>query len=257
MSQRSPLSEVKKGHISTLLSKGKRSDGRNLDEMRPVSIIEGAIETAEGSARMKLGNTEVAVGIKMGVGEPFGDTPNKGVLTTNVELIPMAFEEFESGPPSPMAIELSRVVDRGIRESQMIDLEGLCIEPKKEVWVLYVDIYALDYDGNLFDASSIAAVAALKNTVVPAKRFGKGEDFQLPLRSMPISCTTVKIGDYLVLDPTLEEDEVSSARLTVATDENGDLRAMQKGGNGFFTYEEVKKAIQMSTEAGKAIREKL
>lgn len=257
MSQKSPLSEVKKGHISTLLSKGKRSDGRGFGELRPVSIIEGAIETAEGSARMKLGKTEVVVGIKMGVGEPFPDTPNKGVLTTNVELIPMAFEEFESGPPSPMAIELSRVVDRGIRESQMIDLEKLCIEAEKEVWVLYVDIYALDYDGNLFDASSIAAVAALKNTVVPAKRFGKGEDFPLPLRSTPISITTVKIDDYLVVDPTLEEEEVSSARLTVATDENGDLRAMQKGGTGFFTYDEVKKSIGMAVEAGKAIRQKL
>ncbi len=257
MSQRSPLSEVKKGHITTLLAKGKRSDGRSFGELRPVSIIEGAIETAEGSARMKLGNTEVVVGIKMAVGEPFADTPNKGVLTTNVELIPMAFEEFESGPPSPMAIELSRVVDRGIRESQMIDLEALCITPEKEVWVLYVDVYALDYDGNLFDASSIAAVAALKNTMVPAKRFGKGEDFHLPLRSTPISCTTVKIGDYLVVDPTLEEEEVSSARLTVATDENGDLRAMQKGGSGFFTYEEVKKSIEMSVEAGRAIRGKI
>lgn len=257
MSQRSPLSEVKKGHITTLLAKGKRSDGRSFGELRPVSIIEGAIETAEGSARMKLGNTEVVVGIKMAVGEPFPDTPSKGVLTTNVELIPMAFEEFESGPPSPMAIELSRVVDRGIRESQMIDLDALCITPEKEVWVLYVDVYALDYDGNLFDASSIAAVAALKNTVVPAKRFGKGEDFPLPLRSTPISCTTVKIGDYLVVDPTLEEEEVSSARLTVATDENGDLRAMQKGGAGFFTYEEVKKSIEMSVEAGRSIRGKI
>ncbi len=257
MSQRSPLSEVKKGHITTLLAKGKRSDGRSFGELRPVSIIEGAIETAEGSARMKLGNTEVVVGIKMAVGEPFADTPNKGVLTTNVELIPMAFEEFESGPPSPMAIELSRVVDRGIRESQMIDLEALCITPEKEVWVLYVDVYALDYDGNLFDASSIAAVAALRNTMVPAKRFGKGEDFHLPLRSTPISCTTVKIGDYLVVDPTLEEEEVSSARLTVATDENGDLRAMQKGGSGFFTFEEVKKSIEMSVEAGRAIRGKI
>ncbi len=257
MSQRSPLSEVKKGHITTLLAKGKRSDGRSFGELRPVSIIEGAIETAEGSARMKLGNTEVVVGIKMAVGEPFADTPNKGVLTTNVELIPMAFEEFESGPPSPMAIELSRVVDRGIRESQMIDLEALCITPEKEVWVLYVDVYALDYDGNLFDASSIAAVAALRNTMVPAKRFGKGEDFHLPLRSTPISCTTVKIGDYLVVDPTLEEEEVSSARLTVATDENGDLRAMQKGGAGFFTFEEVKKSIEMSVEAGRAIRGKI
>lgn len=252
--QRSPLSEVKRGHILNMLEKGRRPDGRKLSEFRQVEISTGGIETAEGSARMKLGNTEVIVGVKMEVGEPFPDTPSKGVLTTNVELIPMAFEAFESGPPSPEAIELSRVVDRGIRESQMIDLDALCIEKGKEVWILYLDIYALDYDGNLFDASSIASVAALRNTVVPASRFGKGEDFKLPLKSLPISCTTVKIGDYLLLDPTLEEEEVSSARLTVATDENGDIRAMQKGGSGHFTLDEVRRSIAMSVEAGNSIR---
>jgi len=255
--QRSPLSEVRRGHITTLLEKGKRSDGRTLNEFRDISIETGTIATAEGSARVRLGNTEVIVGIKMDVGEPFPDTPAKGVLTTNIELIPMAFESFESGPPSAEAIELSRVVDRGIRESQMIDLDALCIEKEKEVWVLYIDVYALDYDGNLFDASSIGAVAALKNTTVPASRYGKGDDFRLPLRSLPISCTTVKVGNYLLLDPTLEEEDVSTSRLTVATDENGDIRAMQKGGTGAFTYEEVKRVIAASVEASKKIRERM
>jgi exosome complex component RRP42 len=257
MTSRNPLSDVKRGHITNVLSKGSRTDGRRFDEFRELSIETGIVESAEGSARLKLGNTEVMVGVKMAVGEPFADTPAKGVLTTNVELIPMASEYFESGPPSPVAIELSRVIDRGIRESQMIDLEALCIKPSEEVWVLYIDVYPLDHDGNLFDAASIGAVAALRHTMVPAKHAGKGEDFQLKLTSVPISCTTVKIGDKLLLDPTLEEEEVSSARLTVATDENGDIRAMQKGGSGHFTYDEVKKAIAMSIEASASIRSKI
>ncbi len=257
MLSRSPMSDVKRGHILNVLSRGVRTDGRKFGEFREITVETGTIETAEGSSRLRLGNTEVVVGIKMDVGEPFGDSPDKGVLTTNVELIPMASEDFESGPPSPSAIELSRVVDRGIRESQLIDMAALCIKPKEEVWVLYIDIYPLDYDGNLFDAASIAAVSALKNTVVPAKRLGKGEDYRLPLRSVPISCTTVKIGDRLIIDPTLEEEDVSSARLTVATDENGDIRAMQKGGTGHFTIEEVRSAIKMSASAGNLIRKKL
>ncbi len=257
MASRSPLSDVKRGHISSLLSRGTRADGRRFDEFRTITVETGIAESAEGSARLRLGNTEVAVGIKMSVGEPFQDTPDKGVLTTNVELIPMASENFETGPPSPAAIELSRVVDRGIRESQMIDLGGLCIKPGEEVWVTYIDVYPLDYDGNLLDAASIGTVAALKHTTVPAKRLGKGDDFPLKLRSLPVSCTTVKIGDKLLLDPTREEEEVSSARLTVATDENGDIRAMQKGGTGHFTHDEIRKAIAMSAEAGRAIREKM
>jgi exosome complex component RRP43 len=33
----------------------------------------------------------------------------------------------------------------------------------KTVWYLYLDIYCLDYDGNVFDASLIALISALKN----------------------------------------------------------------------------------------------
>ncbi|MBX8631232.1 MAG: exosome complex protein Rrp42 [Thermoplasmata archaeon] len=251
------MSDVKRGHILNVLSRGVRTDGRKFDEFREITVETGIVESAEGSARLRLGNTEVIVGIKMEVGEPFADSPDKGVLTTNVELIPMASDDFESGPPSPSAIELSRVVDRGIRESQLIDMSALCITPKEEVWVLYIDVYPLDYDGNLFDAASLAAISALKHTVVPAKRYGKGENYQLPLRSVPVSCTTVKIGDRLIVDPTLEEEDVSSARLTVATDENGDIRAMQKGGTGYFTLDEVRTAIKMSVAAGSTIRNKL
>ncbi len=62
------------------------------------------------------------------IGTPFADTPDKGVLSTNAELIPMGSPNFEAGPPDEHSIELARVVDRGIRESEMIDLEKMCIE---------------------------------------------------------------------------------------------------------------------------------
>jgi exosome complex component RRP42 len=164
---RSVMSEIKRDHIHKLLATGKRVDGRAWDEFRPISIQINYAENAEGSARVKLGNTDVLVGVKMTVGQPFADTPDKGVLTTNAELIPLASPTFESGPPDEDSVELARVCDRGIRESQMIDLESLCIVPGKEVWILFTDIYVLDYDGNLFDAAFLGAVAALSSTIVP------------------------------------------------------------------------------------------
>ncbi len=130
---RSVVSEIKRDHIHKLIAKGKRVDGRAWDEYRQISIETNYIETAEGSARVKMGNTDVLVGVKMQVGSPFGDTPDKGVLSTNAELIPMGSPNFEAGPPDENSIELARVVDRGIRESGMIDLERLCIEKGKEV----------------------------------------------------------------------------------------------------------------------------
>jgi exosome complex component RRP42 len=71
-------------------------------------------------------------GIKMDIGEPYPDEPDSGVMTTAAELIPMASPDFESGPPDEESIELARVVDRGIRESKIIDVDKLCVVPSEK-----------------------------------------------------------------------------------------------------------------------------
>ncbi len=249
------ISQIKRGHIHKLLTMGRRVDGRGAEEYRPIVVETGLIESAQGSARVKVGGTEVVVGVKMDVGSPFADTPDRGVLTTNAELIPLASPTFESGPPAPAAIELARVIDRGIRESEMIDLQKLCIKHGEEVWINFVDIYVIDYDGNLFDACFYGAVAALRNTVVPAAEHGKGDDYPMPLRHFPIQTTAVKIENSILFDPALDEEKVADARLTVTTDENGDLRAMQKGLTGAFTLDEVKSIMSASLRLSKDLRE--
>ncbi|MGD1061030.1 MAG: exosome complex protein Rrp42 [Methanomassiliicoccales archaeon] len=254
---RAVMSEIRKDHIHRLLEKGRRVDGRAWDEYRPISIETNVIDSAEGSARVKIGNTDVLVGVKMTVGEPFADTPDKGVLSTNAELIPLASPTFESGPPDENSIELARVTDRGIRESQMVDLEKLCIEKGKEVWIMFTDVYVLDYDGNLFDAAFLGAMAALRTTIVPAKANEVGEDYPLPVRHVPISVTAVQIENSILVDPTLDEEKVAAARLTVTTDENGDLRAMQKGLDGALTLEQVYKVIETSQRLGAEMRKML
>src|SRR5467141_3744224 len=92
------VSELMRAHVYRLASSGQRVDGRALDEPRKLSVERRFVKTAEGSARAKLGNTDILVGIKMSVGEPYPDTPNTGVLSTSVELIPMASPTFEAGP---------------------------------------------------------------------------------------------------------------------------------------------------------------
>jgi len=191
----------------------------------------------------------------MDVGEPYSDSPDSGVLTTAAELIPLASPDFEAGPPRADAIELARVVDRGIRESEVIEVDKLCIEPEEKVWIVFIDIHILDYDGNLFDAASLAALAALLTAKVPAERFELGKDYPLPLKDPPVSCTSVKYNSVVVLDPSLDEEEIAETRLTVATDKNGDIRAMQKGLSGSFTREEIKKVIKASINNGREIRE--
>ncbi len=248
---------IKKDYLINLAKNNKRSDGRKFDEFRKIEIETNIIQKAEGSARVKIGNTQVVAGIKMDVGEPYPDTPNEGVMTTAAELIPLASPDFEAGPPREDSIELARVVDRGIRESNLIEVEKLCIEPNEKVWIIFIDIHIIDYDGNLFDAASLASLAALMTAKVPAKRFELGEDYPLPLKDPPISCTSVKYNGVIIMDPSLDEEEIAEARLTVATDKKSDIRAMQKGLNGSYSVEEIKKVIKASLDNGKKIREQL
>jgi len=268
--------EIKKDYIIKLAKEGKRVDGRKLDEFRDIKIETNVISKAEGSAKVTIGNTQVIAGIKMDLGDPYPDTPDSGVMTTAAEMIPMASPDFESGPPDEKAIELARVVDRGIRESEIIEVDKLCIIPSEKIWMVFIDIHIIDYDGNLFDAASLAALAALMKTKVPMERLtpmieklqdkypeikkylkDHPKDFPIPLKEPPISCTSAKFDGVIVIDPSLDEEEIADARLTVATDKKGDIRAMQKGLNGSFTVDEVKKVIKVSVDNGKKIREQL
>jgi len=251
------MPQIKKDYIVNLAKQGKRVDGRKFDEFRDIKIEPNIISKAEGSARVRIGNTQVIAGIKMDVGEPYPDSPESGVMTTAAELIPMASPNFEAGPPREDAIELARVVDRGIRESEVIDVKELCIEPGEKVWIIFIDIHIIDFDGNLFDAASLAALTALMTAKVPAERFELGEDHPLPLKEPPISCTSVKFDDIIIIDPSLDEELIAEARLTVAVDKKGDIRAMQKGLNGSFTLDEIKKVIKASTINGEKIQKQL
>ena len=211
------LSSLDRKRLKELLGEGKRLDGRDFTQLREIGVESGLIGTAEGSAQVNLGGTVVLAGIKVDVGEPFPDTPDQGVLTVSAELVPIASPEFESGPPREAAIELARVVDRGLRESKVVDLAKLCLSAGKTVYVIHVDLYVLNHSGNLIDASNLAAVSALLNARLPkytvkkdgAAVRGSGHT-ELQIQNTPISLTVVKIGDSLLLDPSLEEDNIQS-----------------------------------------------
>ncbi|MCD6461645.1 MAG: exosome complex protein Rrp42 [Thermoplasmata archaeon] len=249
--RREIVSRLRKEYIASILAKGERMDGRRLDESRSINIQFNVTGSAEGSARVQIGKTDVIVGVKMGVGTPYPDSPESGVLSTNAELSPIAAPNFETGPPREDAIELARVTDRAIRESGAVDFDSLCITPGEEVWMLFIDIQPVDYDGNLFDAAEIGALAALMSAKIPYSRMEEGaEDKPLPVRCFPVSITAAKIGDSIVFDPNLDEEHLADARLTVGVDENGAVRAMQKGLSGGFTREEVGKIIRTAGVLG-------
>ncbi len=256
------VTKVKLKQIEQIIEKGKRLDDRSLTDYREIKIEQGVIEKAEGSARVLLGKTQVLVGVKVETGEPFPDTPNDGVMTVNAELVPLASPNFEPGPPDENSIELARVVDRGIRESHAIDTEKLCIEPGKKVFVVFVDVYVLNHDGNLIDASAIAAVAALMNTKMPNYEIKDGElkikqgYTTLPMKSHPITVTIGKINGHLIVDPWIEEESVMDSRITIATNEDGNICAIQKGGSSYFTPQQILEASKIALVKAAELRKK-
>jgi len=259
----SVIVRIKQKQIAELIAKEKRVDGRGLSDYREIKVEQGIIERAEGSARVLLGKTEVMAGTKIGIGRPFSDTPDAGVLTVNAELVPLASPTFEPGPPKENAIELARVVDRGIRESEAIDFKKLCIKPGEKVFVVFVDVYVLNHGGNLIDASALAALAALLNTKMLNYEIEEDEVKIKPgytplvVRKHPIAVTIAKINDKLIVDPSLEEEQMMDTRLTMTTDEDGNICAIQKGGSGTFTQKQVLEAAKIAREKAVEIRKKL
>ncbi|MFH0847904.1 MAG: exosome complex protein Rrp42 [archaeon] len=258
-----PVAAIGQKTIIDLIKAGRRLDGRGLTDFRDFSVEIGVIEKANGSALVNLGKTKVMVGVKVQDGNPFPDTPAEGVLTVNAELVPLASPSFEAGPPGENAIELARVVDRGIRESKAIDVKKLCIKEGEKVFVVYNDIYVLDHDGNLIDTSAIASLAALLTGQMSdydykdGKITYKAKKIPLPIQNQPVAVTVAKIGDSLIVDPNLEEEQVMTARLTVTSDKDGKICAMQKGGMGDFSPDEVKQAVRICLEKGAVVRSKI
>jgi exosome complex component RRP42 len=254
---------IRKAQMVELLAQGKRIDERALDQTRPIRIETGIIQKANGSARVTLGNTQVIAGVKIATGTPFPDTPDKGLLVVNAEILPLSSPYAEPGPPSEDAIELARVVDRGIRESEMVDLTKLCLIPGKSVVTIFVDCNVMNVDGNLFDATSYAVVSALrtakmKKYKVKDDKIEATEDWvPVPVERTPVSVTLARIGDRLVVDPVTEEEASMDMRITITTDDDGNVCASQKGEASTITPAHVLEAADTSIRVGKQIRKQI
>jgi exosome complex component RRP42 len=246
-------------HVIKLFEADTRLDGRKLTDYRPVKLEVGITSTAEGSSRVKIGQTDVMVGIKVEVMQPYPDTPGEGSIMVGAELLPLSNPDFEPGPPSIQAVELARIVDRGIRESKCLDFKKLCIKEGEKIWMIIIDICTINDAGNLPDASALAAIAALKNMKFPEYKddkidYKKKTNKGLDLKDTPLSVTVIKIGDKFIVDPDYDEGKVVDARLTVASLSDGTLCALQKGGDYPLSADDVSKMVDIGIEKGKELR---
>jgi exosome complex component RRP42 len=192
---------------------------------------------------------------------PYPDSPDKGTISVGIEKQALASPEFESGPPREDAIELSRVVDRGIREGGTLKFEDLLIREGELAWTVFIDAYIINDDGNLFDACSIAALKSLLNAKIPKMeddKIIKGEySGKLKVYNKPILSTFAKISNIKVLDPTILEEKAMDSRFSVATVENDKISAFQKALGGTFSEKDIDEMIDIAFKNSKKIRKML
>lgn len=251
------LDEVKEAYVKDLIAKGRRVDGRGPMDYRPIRVEKNVFQNCEGSAIAYLGETKVVAGVKIDVAEPFPDRPDEGIFMVNAEFTPAAHPEFEAGPPNEKAIELARVVDRGIRAANSIDLNSLVL-PDGKVLGVFIDVYVLDHSGNLTDAAALAAMAALNNTRIPKYEAAATENSKgrlvreetvgkLAVKSNVVTCSFEKINGTTIVDATDEEEVASNGRLTIAVADGQYMVAGQKSGLAGFTKEEILSLFDAAT----------
>jgi len=246
-------------HVMKLLKRGERVDNRGLLDYRPISVTLSPIEKAEGSALVRLGKTQVLVGVKLDLGTPYKDRPHEGILQVNAEFVPLASPSFEPGPPDENSIEVARIIDRSLREPKFIKLDELVIEPERLVWVVYNDIYLVDHGGNVVDASMLASVLALAMTKMPSLivtehgyKIDRGtRERPLPISTLVTTVTVAVVDDIILVDPSLEEEVIADALITIAVNEKGEVCGAQKRGEKGISRNTLERVIDIACDKGK------
>jgi exosome complex component RRP42 len=78
-----------------------------------------------------------------------------------------------------------------------------------------------------------------------------------PITTMPISITAVRIGESVLLDPTTEEEACMDARITMTTQSDGNIVAVQKGFTGPFSINQIVQFSEIARIKGEEMRSKI
>ncbi|ORX60494.1 hypothetical protein DM01DRAFT_1300281 [Hesseltinella vesiculosa] len=267
------ISPAEKAYIQDGVAHDCRADGRSRLEYRHLVLESGLLSQAGGSARCRLGETDVLVGVKVEIGEVEPDKPNVGRILCNVECAPSASQQFEGRGADDLNNTLTQALDRIYNGPQGgFDLEKLCIIPGQSCWLIYIDAMVMDYAGNLFDTIVMTTRAALQDTRIPkteVQDLGDGEfEFDVvddveeaePLEGWddsPVVVTLYKIGERYIVDPTMLEELCAQVILSVGVNKHGQLCGTQKSGLGSLEPSLLSDMIQTATQLALPLIDKL
>jgi len=266
------LSEGERSFLIDGIAADLRCDGRGRGDYRSITLEAGIMPQTNGSARIKIGGTDVLVGVKMEVGEPKATAPDQGYVQAAVECCPSGAPEIERRGSEALHVECALALEQSIAQASTIDWRQLCHVPGRSCWVVHVDALVVQCDGGLLDAISIGAFAALHNTRIPHVDVSTNENGDVELEvnddptaysrldttGMPLCITLYQVGGRHVVDPSLEEEACTTARMTIAVDTNGgNICGMHKGGQGGLDPSSLYEMIQSAQVIGASLRAKL
>ena len=218
-----------------LIVKGKRLDGRDMDDMRPIDMEIDVVERADGSARVAFGFTEAMVSAygPRKLYPRFLQEADTGILRCRYRMAPFSTEDRVRPGKSRRAIELSKVIRLAFEASTFLD------DFPKTVVDVFVEI--LQADGSTRVTGINAASLALATAGIP-------------MRDMVAACSVGKIDGKLVSDLNGIEDNNSDADVAVAMlPSKGIITLLQMDGR--VTKDELFKLLDKAEENCKKVYE--
>jgi ribonuclease PH len=227
----------------------QRSDGRDLDVLRPLTIQVGYLAFAEGSALINLGNTSVLCAVTVEARQPpFLRGTTQGWVTAEYSMLPRATSqrtprESVAGRIGGRTHEIQRLIGRSLRA--VVDLKSLGER------TFTIDCDVLQADGGTRTASITGAYVALVQAM--QKLVVDGTYCTLPMK-VPVAATSVGIIDGVpMLDLAYDEDSRADVDFNVVmTGEGKFIETQGTAEHGAFSREEMNRLLDL---AEKGIRD--
>ncbi|KAA8526613.1 hypothetical protein F0562_008184 [Nyssa sinensis] len=270
------LSIGEKRFIQGGIAQDLRSDGRKRLTYRPINVETGVIPQANGSARVKMGATDVIASVKAELGRPSLSQPDKGKVAIYVDCSPTAAPMFEGRGGEVLSTELSAALQRCLLGGKSgagagIDLSSLSVVEGKVCWDLYIDGLVVSSDGNLLDALGAAIKAALSNTGIPKVNVAANvssneqpeveisdEEFlQFDTSGVPVIVTLTKVGRHYIVDATSEEESQMSSAVSVSINRQGRICGLTKRGGAGLDPSVILDMISVAKYASERLINKL
>ncbi|OWM87371.1 exosome complex component RRP42 [Punica granatum] len=270
------LSVGEKLFIQGGIAQDLRTDGRKRLTYRPIYVETGVIPQANGSARVRLGGTDVIASVKAEIGRPSPMQPDKGKVAIYVSCSPTAAPMFEGRGDEELSAELSIALQRCLLGGKSgagagIDLSSLVVVEGKVCWDLYIDGLVVSSDGNLLDALGAAVKAALSNTGIPRVQVAAdttGEDqpevdisdeefLQFDTSNLPVIVTLTKVGRHYIVDATSEEESQMSSAVSISINRRGHTCGLSKRGGAGLDPSVILDMISVAKHVSEQLMNKL